>query len=78
MRPAKYEFTGGGVAPLNTYCPVGASWFGSGSIAVTQALADKNDVTSIIAAPIANHIDYPADGLLVTGTGTLTLIQYGD
>ena len=78
MRPAKYEFDGGGIVPLNTYGNVGAAWSSDGTIVVTQVLADKSNLASIIATPGGNSIDYPADGLLVTGTGTLTLIQYGD
>jgi hypothetical protein len=76
MQPAKYDFTGGGVAPLNTYGNIGVSWSAEG-VVVTQILADKSNTASIIAAPTDNFIDYPADGLLVTGTGTLTVLQYG-
>jgi hypothetical protein len=45
-----------------------------------SALADKEDITSIIAAITGGVINYPADGILIAGGIGQTVIvsQYGN
>lgn len=66
------------VIPLNTYGFVGAGIYVSGA-ATVSALADKTDVASIIAPVTGGSINYPADGLLISGGVGQTVIvsQYG-
>lgn len=80
MRPVNVVIsTDPQVIPLNTYCYVGAGIYVSGA-ATMSALADKTDITSIIAAITGGVINYPADGLLIAGGIGQTVIvsQYGN
>jgi len=67
------------VIPLNTYGRVGVGVYVSGA-ATISTLADKGDTATIIAVVSAGVVDYPADGLLVTGGvgQTVVVSQYGD
>lgn len=79
MRPVTVEITTDPeVIPLNTYGQTGVGVYATGG--TISALADKRDVTTIIAAVAAGNILYPADGLLVVGGvgQTVVVSQYGD
>jgi hypothetical protein len=82
MKPVKRTITGAAslVIPLNHYGEVGCSWFAD-QVVVVDALADRSDPTSVIAAGISGgNFMYPADAILVTTTVTTNVVinQYGN
>jgi len=66
------------VIPLNTYGKVGCGISASGA-ATIDAMANKDDLDSVIANVAGGVIDYPADALQIkAGIGqTITISQYG-
>lgn len=78
MKPIKRTITGAAslVIPLNHMGEVGCSYYADVAV-IVKPLADKSDITSIIdtiASATSGNFNYSADAILVTTTGTTSVI----